>query len=351
MSRVVERAAPVVLHPAIVAAIAVLGLPLVFNTYWLEVFTTAAVYSVAALGLSLLYGRAGLISLGQIAMLAIGGWVAMRIGQATDLPFAVLLVVTGLITGAIGVVLGLPALRLSGLYLALITLMFAASVTILLYTINFPNGGSDFFGYDPALTSTVPLERPGFATSNTAYFRYVVVTVAVIFVLVMAHAASVPGRAWAAVRQSEFAALAAGVNVTLYKLWAFALASFVTGVAGALLAASSGGLTVYQFPPQESIVLAAAVLMAGVYDFAGAVVAGILVKVLPAVLNLWEISPNVLLGLFGVGLIQTILASPTGMVGQFRSDIGRLTTRARRSTGGTSGRTAGGPAGGTAMPS
>ena len=87
-----------------------------------------------------------MISLGQIALLAIGAWVATRLSYATALPFPLLLIVTGAITCVIGVLIGLPALRLSGLYLALITLMAAGAVTIVLKAIDFPNGGGGFTG-------------------------------------------------------------------------------------------------------------------------------------------------------------------------------------------------------------
>ena len=87
-----------------------------------------------------------------------------------------------------------------------------------------------------------------------------------------------PGRAWAAIRQSEPAALAAGINTTLYKLWAFALASFVTGVAGGVLAGAVRYLYSIDFQTQDSITLLAVVLMGGAYSIWGAIVAGLLLS-------------------------------------------------------------------------
>src|SRR5258708_19142937 len=107
------------------------------------------------------------------------------------------------------------------------------------------------------------------------------------FGVAILHVNGKAGRAWAAIRQSEAAAIAAGVNVTLYKLWAFALASFMTGIAGCLLAASAGGLTTYRFPTQDSITLLAVVLMCGVYNFWGPVVARLLLKLGPELLKDW----------------------------------------------------------------
>src|SRR4029077_8852284 len=161
---------------------------------------------------------------------------------ATDLPFPVLILLVGAITCAVGVLVGLPALRLSGLYLALITLMFAGATTIVLSAVDFPNGGGGFTGRKETgdLSGPPPVRRPDLAAGDTAYYRYVVVVSALMFALALVHVSAKPGRAWAAIRESEPSAIATGVNITLYKMWAFALASFMTGVAGCLLAAQIG---------------------------------------------------------------------------------------------------------------
>jgi branched-chain amino acid transport system permease protein len=144
------------------------------------------------------------------------------------------------------------------------------------------------------------------------------------FLLALWHVRSRPGRAWAAIRQSEPAALAAGVNITLYKLWAFALASFLTGVAGGLLAAHVGKLYTYQFSTSDSILLLAVVLMGGIYSLWGAVVAGLFMKFLPALLDNWGLPADLLTILFGVGILQVLLTAPGGVSQQFPRDMKRL---------------------------
>ena len=245
---------------------------------WITTFTSVAIYSVVALGFGVLYGRVGMISLGQVALLTIGCWIGARVAYATALPFPVLLLIAGGITCVIGTLVGLPALRLSGLYLALITLMFAGATTIVLSVIDFPNGGGGFKGRSVTgalTTSTPPMRRPSAAVGDVAYYRYTVVVCAILFLLVLLHVAGKPGRAWASIRESEPAALAAGVNITLYKLWAFALASFMTGVAGCLLAAQVGVPRAITFQTQDSLTLAATALIGGIFSIWGAVVAGI----------------------------------------------------------------------------
>jgi branched-chain amino acid transport system permease protein len=305
-------------------AFVLFGLPPLLSAYWTDVATSVAIYSVVALGLNLLMGRVGLVSLGQIAVLALGAWIGARLDFATSLPFPIVLLITGLITMVLGTLIGLPALRLSGLYLALITLMLAGAITVVLTATNFPNGGGGFKGYTDTLQGSTSVRRPSIATADAAYFRYTVVFAVVLFLLALWHVRSKPGRAWAAIRQSEPAALAAGVNITLYKLWAFALASFMTGVAGALLAAQVNHLYTFQFRAIDSILLLAVVLMGGIYSLWGAIVAGAFMKLLPALLDNWGLPADLLTILFGVGILQVLLTAPGGVSQQFPRDMARL---------------------------
>ena len=318
----------------VVLLVVLMLLPLVLSNFWIQILTSVAIYSVVTLSLALLMGRVGLVSLCQIALLAVGGWVALRLGFALGpaFPFPLLLLITGAVTAIIGTLIGLPALRLSGLHLALITLMAAAAITQIIQAVNFPNGGPGFLGYskDAAGSVAASIARPEVLATDPAYYRVCVLVAAVMFLVGVWHVRGKAGRAWAAIRQSELAAVAAGVNVTLYKLWAFALASFMVGVAGCLLAASTGGLTAYAFPAQDSITLLAVVLMGGVYTFWGPVVAAVLLKLLPEILKNWGLPPDVLTILFGIGVLQAMLTAPEGLAVQFPRDIANLSQRLGR---------------------
>jgi branched-chain amino acid transport system permease protein len=317
----------VLVRPAVIVVLllfVLLALPSMLSLYYLDATTQVAIYSIVALGLGLLVGRVGMVSLGQGAVLAMGAWVAARLLFATSLPFPVVLLAAGLITMLLGTLVGLPALRMSGLYLALITLMLAGAITVALATINFPNGGHGFTGYNGGSVHIPPIRRPSVATSDPAFFRYSVVVAALMFLLVIAHIRGRPGRAWAAIRQSESAALAAGINTTLYKLWAFALASFVTGIAGGLVAGSFRYLNSLTFSTQDSITLLAVVLMGGAYSMWGAIVAALLLKFLGALLNDWGLSPDWLTILFGIGVLQVLTTAPRGLVEQVPKDLSRL---------------------------
>ncbi len=314
-------------RPVVIAGLLVfvlLAFPSIFSLYYVDAWTQVAIYSIVALGLGLLVGRVGMVSLGQGAVLAMGAWVAARILFATAMPFPIVILAAGLITMVLGTLVGLPALRMSGLYLALITLMLAGAITVALTAINFPNGGNGFTGYNGSTVHIPAIRRPSVATSDPAFFRYSVIFAILMFLLVLAHIRGKPGRAWAAIRQSESAALAAGINTTFYKLWAFALASFVTGVAGALVAGSFRYLNSLTFATQDSITLLAVVLMGGAYSLWGAIIAAFLLKFLPALLNNWNVSPDWLTILFGIGVLQVLTTAPRGLIEQVPKDLARL---------------------------
>jgi branched-chain amino acid transport system permease protein len=345
-----DRAALV--RVSVIAALlllALFALPPVMSLYYTDTMTQVAIYAIVTLGLGVLVGRVGLFSLGQVAVLTIGAWTGARLLFATAQPFPLVLLEAGLITMVIGTLITLPALRLRGLYLALITLMLAGAVTVVEATVNFPNGGGGFAGYNGSLIHIPSIRRPSVAGTDPAYYRFSVLIAIVMFLLVFAHLRTRPGRAWAAIRQSEPAALAAGINTTFYKLWALALASFVTGVAGALLAAADRYLYSIDFPIQNSIELLAVVLMGGVFSLWGAVVAAFLFQFLPALLQNWGVPNDWLIIIFGLGVLQVLTTAPAGLADQVPKDmrrLGRLLGRLAR--GGLARRrpAGGGPAGG-----
>jgi branched-chain amino acid transport system permease protein len=201
--------------------------------------------------------------------------------------------------------------------------MFAAAITLFLSKHDFANGGGGFWGVGVQSTAAAP-RRPSVGSSDPGYYRYSVIVGILMFLLVLLHVSGKPGRAWAAIRESEPAALAAGVNITFYKLWAFGLASFVTGVAGGLIAGDVH-LTVTQFPTADSLILLAVVLMGGAYSLWGAVIAGLFFKELP---DLVEhdigLSHELATILFGLGVLQVLTTAPRGLAEQFPKDMRNL---------------------------
>ncbi|WCB95271.1 hypothetical protein DSM104299_04014 [Baekduia alba] len=304
-----------------------LALPGALDAFWLSAATATVIYAVVAAGTGVLYGRLGFVSLYQVALLGVGGWVTLRLGHGTSLPFLVVLLVAGAVTALIGALVGLPALRFGGLHLALITLMTAGAAEVVFTTIGFPNGGDGFKGVVTATQSPSPLRRPALGSGDVAFFRYALVVAALVFVVYWLHLRARPGRAWATIRAGEAPARASGIDVLRHKLWALTLTGFGTGVAGALLAASIGSLQATSFTAAQSVILFAVVLVGGAYSLTGAAIAGVFAQLLPSLLDRLSVNGDLLVLLFGIGLVATLTVAPHGVAGQL-SGLTRRVVRA-----------------------
>jgi branched-chain amino acid transport system permease protein len=301
------------------AAFAIVILPLVAGNLWLSVFISTGCFMLAIGGVAFMYARLGMVSLTQVGLMGVGGWVMLRLNHAYGLPFEVNLILSGLVTMAFGWLLALPALRMRGLYLALVTLMAAGGLEILFATYQFPNGGEGFWGVKTG--SADAFRRPWLAQSPEAYFRYTVVIVLLGFLFIEAHRRLAPGRAWALIRRSEAAAMSAGVNVTLYKTWAFGIAGLLAGVAGGLLAGSLGLLDDATFKASESVMVFALAIVGGARYWLGALIAATLFRILPALLNNWGVDADLSFVIFGAGLLHAIITAPNGLAGQLIDTI------------------------------
>jgi branched-chain amino acid transport system permease protein len=303
------------------AAFAIVILPLVAGNLWLSVFISTGCFMLAIGGVAFMYARLGMVSLTQVGLMGVGGWVMLRLNHAYGLPFEVNLILSGLVTMAFGWLLALPALRMRGLYLALVTLMAAGGLEILFATYQFPNGGEGFWGVKTG--SAAAYRRPWLAQSPEAYFRYTVVIVLLGFLFIEAHRRLAPGRAWALIRRSEAAAMSAGVNVTLYKTWAFGIAGLLAGVAGGLLAGSLGLLDDATFKASESVMVFALAIVGGARYWLGALIAATLFRILPALLNNWGVDADLSFVIFGAGRLHAVITAPNGLAGQVAEAMGK----------------------------
>jgi len=307
------------------AAFGILVLPSLASSYWLSVFTSMGCFLLAIAGVAFMYARLGMVSLTQVGLMGVGGWIALRLNHAFDFPFEVNLALAATATMIFGWILALPALRMRGLYLALVTLMAAGGLEIIFATFQFPNGGAGFWGVQTG--SGAAFRRPWIAQSPQAYLRYVIACALLGFLCIELHRRLQPGRAWALIRRSEAAAMAAGVNVTLYKTWAFGIAGLLGGAAGALLAGSLGLLDDGTFRASESVMIFALAVVGGAHSWQGALIAAVLYKVLPALLNIWGVDANLAFVIFGAGLLHAVITAPQGIAGQVLEGLGRLSPK------------------------
>ncbi|WP_421580187.1 branched-chain amino acid ABC transporter permease [Shinella sp. M31] len=299
------------------------------NAFWLSALTSAMALSLSVAGVAVLYGQLGLVSLCQFALVGVGGWVTLRIGHGFAPPFEVSLLSGGVVAALLGLLFGVPALRLRGLYLALVTLMLAGAFQIVISAWGFPDGGPGFLGRADGVGRSM-LTRPALATEAVPYFLYCAVIATLGLMLVQAHKITRPGRAWALIRKGETVAIASGVNVLAYKAWAFALSGFLAGIAGGLLAGNVGQLEGRAFSAFESLNLFALATVGGAFHWYGAVIAGLLLRALPALLTDLGIDGYVTIGIFGVALFHALATAPTGIAGKIASLLACVTRGGER---------------------
>ena len=297
------------------AIIIAIVIPHLVTSYWLKILTATVIVALATLATGIIYAQLGMVSLCQFAVVGIGGWFMLRFWHLTGLPFEVTLLLGGGAAALFGLIFGLPALRMRGLYLALATLMIAGGFQVVISATDFPDGGGGIIG-KVVNAPRVYLDRPLIAVSDPAYFRYCIVALVLGYLLVLWHKWSRAGRAWAMIRRSEACALAAGVNITFYKVWAFALAGFLAGIAGGLLAGQLGALDNRSFSAFESVLLFAVTVIGGAYNWLGPLIAALLMRAVPGLLNDFHINNNLATVVFGAGLLHALITAPHGISGQ-----------------------------------
>lgn len=300
---------------AIVSALLIWLAPLALPDYWVRLTTSALILSIAAASVSLIFAQLGMVSLGQQAVMGVGAWAALRIGHGLPVPFEVSLMGAG-ITGAVfGVLMALPSLRTRGVYFALSTLMIESAFQVAIGVVGFPDGGPGFLGR-VSFGNRIVMARPWLGQTDLSYLRYCAVAAIVCLVLVAGHARTRPGRAWAQIRSGEAAAIVGGVNIPAFQLWAFALSGFLAGVSGGLLAGHLGNLDPTVFPAGQSILLFAAAIVGGAFNWFGPLVSGFLMRMVPGLLTDWNIDGNVATVLFGVALLHALVTAPRGIAAQ-----------------------------------
>jgi branched-chain amino acid transport system permease protein len=294
------------------------------NTFWIQVTAQAGLFVLAALGLNIVVGYAGLLDLGYVAFFGIGAYTAALTGNALltnvnfHIPFVlVVLVVAPLVTAFFGLLLGAPTLRLRGDYLAIVTLGFGEIVRITLNNLDpitrGPNGISSI--PDPAVGgwslgkgfSLLGFGIPG----NGVYYYLELFLIAIVLVTIYRLNDSRIGRAWIAVREDEVAAAAMGINTTVIKLLAFAAGAFFAGMAGAVNAhlLTQVSPDSYTFP--ISVLILAMVVLGGIGNPPGVALGAIILTFLPEKLR--EFS-DIRFLVFGFALVLMMRFRPEGLL-------------------------------------
>jgi branched-chain amino acid transport system permease protein len=322
---------------ALAALVAVL--PRIIGDFTAYEFAIVGMYFIALLGLAILTGYSGQISLGHGAFMAIGGYTTAILSvdgvYGHELRAFWTIPIAGVVAGLAGLLVGIPALRLSGLYLALITFGIAVAFPQL------PKKWDHFFGGTTG--KILDLVKPPFGLDTTPnnWIYYLTWGVALVLLAVAwALLRGKPGRALQAIRDSEVAAASSGVNLAVYKTFAFGISAFYAGVAGSLYAISKAYMNPDVFPIVLSLYLVAALAVGGLGSLVGLIAGAALIYVLqnraddvtrwvnhlPA-LDLDPKQPGMPSVVFGLVLVLVMLVLPTGAGGLLRRVFGPLTSR------------------------
>ncbi|MFZ2393960.1 branched-chain amino acid ABC transporter permease, partial [Rhodoferax sp.] len=238
--------------------------PLLLSKYYVSVILLLLITAVGVLGLNLLTGTTGLISLGHSGFLAVGAYAAGIVAGKLGWPMLASILAGGLSAAVAGIIVGIPSLRLKGLYLAITTMAFAVIINHLIL-----NGGS-LTGGSEGLTVPQP-SLFGQALGAERGYYYVVLAFVVVFTFITLNILrSRIGRAFLAIREHDIAAKAMGVNLVRYKLLAFMVSAFYTGIAGGLLAYYTRYLNVDSFSLLISIEALSMLIVGGLGSVSGA---------------------------------------------------------------------------------
>ncbi len=248
--------------------------PFLAGPYYTYVVSYIAIHVLVALGLNLLVGYTGQVSLGHAGFFGIGAYATVLLMDKLGLPFLLALFAASLIAAFFGFLLGLPALRLEGPYLAIATLGFGLSVEVIFEKWEF------FGGATGPPVPDFPLHfAPNLTPDQDIYFIIIILTV-LGTVAARNLAKTRVGRAFVAVRDSDIAASCMGVNLMYYKTLAFAVSAFYTGLAGGLFAFHLGQIDPTTFNLMLSILFLAMVVVGGVASILGSVMGAILISLL-----------------------------------------------------------------------
>ncbi|WP_328994792.1 branched-chain amino acid ABC transporter permease [Kribbella sp. NBC_01245] len=293
------------------------------------------IFSATAMGLNIVVGLAGLLDLGYIAFLGSGAYVAAVLSNSafTNInwhpPFMVVVLIGGTVAAIFGLIIGTPTLRVSGDYLAIVTLGFGEIFRLSMNNLdgsngpditNGPNGiaaipNLNFFGFDFGETHEVFGLTLG--RFSNYYFLLLVLIAFVILVFARLNDSRI-GRGWVAIREDEKAAEAMGVNIFGLKVLAFAIGAFLAGLAGTIKAHQDVSVTPDQYVFLESAFLVAAIVLGGMGTIAGVLIGATVLKLMPEKLRFF--AENRLL-LFGLVLILMMRFRPEGLVASKRRQL------------------------------
>jgi branched-chain amino acid transport system permease protein len=305
--------------PVAIAVVVIAALPAFVPTFLVFDMIFVAAYAIAVLGLVVLTGMNGQISLGHGAFMALGGYVAAVLAQKAGWPYWVGVPLAAVASGAFGLLFGLIALRLAGVYLALATFSLAVATPSFLKHYKDLTGGFGGMSLD-----RFPITAPAWFPSDAQHWLYYVAwsVAGICFLLSALLVQGTFGRALRALRDNPIAAVSFGINPYYYKTLAFGWSAVLAGIAGAFFAIATAFVSPDTFSFALSITLLIGAVLGGILTFWGALVGAVVVEFLPLVAQrINNAAPSVV---YGVTLILMMLFVPDGIVGGVQRLVRRL---------------------------
>jgi branched-chain amino acid transport system permease protein len=283
-------------------------LPFASSNYLMDVLTSAILYAILATALNITVGLTGVLVLGFIGFYAVGAYTTGILTAKFALcGFWVALPLSGLVAMLCGILLGVPALRLKGDYLAVVTLGFGEIIRIFITNLNGLTGGPN---------GILGIKRPSFGLFTLDqprdFYWFVLAMLALVVLIVSRLAYSRYGRSWIAIRENEMAAGALGINVFRKHLLSFSLSAFFGGIAGSLFAVKQGFISPDSFTFYESVLVLCMVVLGGIGNVIGSVTGALLLIVVPEFLREFSLYRMLV---FGAVMIAFMVFRPNGLLG------------------------------------
>ena len=300
----------------------------VITNYWTGILITTGINIILAVSLNVATGYLGQLPLGHAGFMAVGAYTGSSLMKATPaaallsegntaaaLPYILLaLLLSAVVAGAFGLIIGIPALRLRGDYLAIITLGFGEIIRVILTNIDSVLGFEFTYG-------AAGLKRiPKFSSFNLVFFCVVFSCMLIHMVMKSRH-----GRAILSIRENEIASESVGVPTTYYKTFAFVLSAMLAGVAGCLYAGYLGSLYPANFKFMKSIEILVMVVLGGMGSMLGSVLSASVLTILPEALRAFD---NYRMVAYSLALVIMMIFRPKGLLGSYDFSMSRMLERA-----------------------
>lgn len=282
------------------------------SRYNTTILTNVCINVILAVSLNLVTGILGQLVLGHAGFMLVGAYAAALFTKNIGLPLSVSLpiglILGGLLAAVFGVVIGIPALRLRGDYLAIITLGFGEIIRVVANNLKITNGAQGLGGISSLQTRNNP----------AGMFIYAFAIAALLIFLSFTFGRSRHGRAVLSIREDEIAAESMGVNTTYYKLFTFVLAAFFAGIAGGLAAHQTGMIDPSKYDFNRSVEILIMVVLGGMGSITGSVISASVLTLLPEMLRDFD---QYRMLVYSVILILVMLFKPSGLLGRYEISI------------------------------